>query len=158
MTFDEAQSTVLDAAMAVAGADGEVCAAEFDCVLETLRCMFGRVSTSGVERAVRSWKAPTFINFVAVEKHLDVWQRQLLFQQLAGIAAADQMIAPEEHRMLVLFANHFGMPTAMADLVLGAQLARFDRRNVGSAHCPVCGEATTSQARFCSACGASLGS
>jgi uncharacterized tellurite resistance protein B-like protein len=161
LPMERAEEAVLDAVLAMAGADGRVVDVEVAAILETLRRMFGRASTKAVEAVVRSRPVPSAMPYGLLETALTSGQRQLLLLQLAEVAAADRIVAPEERRLLESFGERLGVPTPFIDAVLGSHLARADTQIASSSPlaalaCPACAFEASPEAAFCSSCGARL--
>jgi uncharacterized tellurite resistance protein B-like protein len=155
-----AEQAALDAALAVAGADGKVVDVEVAAILETLRRMFGRSPTSEVEAAVRARAVPADVPIERVEAALTPAQRQLLLWQMTEVAAADAIVTPEERAMLHRFAERLQVPAAYVESLVGAHLARADvqattpSRSETPTTCSNCGSSTPSVGTFCTSCGA----
>ncbi len=156
--LDPAESAVLDGLLAVAGAQGEVTAAEVASIVETLRRMFGRAPGSEVTEIVRSRAVPTALPLDDIEATLSPPQRQLLLSQMTEVAASDAVVSAAERAMLYTFAARLSVPEAFVESLLGANLARADFKPLiaPSTVCPSCGSDTPAVGSFCTSCGTRL--
>ena len=159
---DGPQQFVLDALLAVAGADGSVSEVEVGVIMDTLRRMFGVASTTALEATVRARAVPAAVPVDRLATALSTGQQQLLLMSMVEVAAADAIVTPEERAMLHGFASTVRMPVDVVDSILGGQLARADVQARASQpaqtrQCPSCGSATPAAGAFCTGCGARVG-
>jgi uncharacterized tellurite resistance protein B-like protein len=149
---------VVDAALAVAGADGRVANAEVSAIVETLRRMFGRAATPGTEAAVRARRVPETIPYERLDATLSPAQRQLLLMQLTEIAAADAVVTPHERAMLHAFASRLAVPEVFVMAVVDASLARADVAisEKDALVCPSCAAETPAAGAYCTSCGSRM--
>lgn len=158
---DGPEQVVLDAVLAVAGADGHVVDVEVAAILETLRRMFGRVPSPDLEAAVRARSVPTAVPVERVQTILSPDRQQLLLWQMVEVAAADAVVTPEERSMLHAFADRLRIPVPYVESLVGAHLARADvqiraARTESSTTCPACNSVTPAAGAFCTSCGTRL--
>ena len=159
--LDAREEAVLDALLAVAGADGHVDDVEVQAIAETLRRMFGRTPSSAEDAAIRSRKVPLTVPFDRLETALSPAERQLLLWQMAEVAAADRIVTAEERAMLDALAARLQVPESYVAAVLGANLARTSVKAVPPTPSPTgacvgCGSSAPAEASFCPSCGARL--